>query len=238
MFRHLVILAVASLAGVAARPGSACAQRLPDALGAEVGAGGLPAVALWPALPAAHGFTTAGVGVRARWNGIAADWVLRLAFVDVALEDGNYLGRGHGWEDTQYAWFEPARSVYLQLNRERAFARTAGWTWVWSVGGGLGWLDGAMLLQNAQGCDGSNWRRPDTDPTWGGCYHDPDPYPAETVDFPPVMAFLHGAIGAWRRVGPSTVRAAAGLFVPGFVGFILAVEWDFPRAPRSAITKP
>jgi len=231
MIRHLVILAVASLAGIAVRPGCAHAQLRPDAIGAEVGSGGLPAFALWPALPAAHGFTTAGFGLRARWSGRSADWVVRLAFLDVQLRNGNYLGRGHGWEDTQHVWFDPVRSVYLQVNRERAFARTGDWTWVWSVGGGLGGLDGAMLLQNAQGCDGSSWRRPDTNPTWGGCYHDPDPYPASPVDFPPVMAFLHGAVGAWRRVGAATLRAEAGLFVPGFVGIILAVEWDFSRTP-------
>ena len=97
-----------------------------------------------------------------------------------------------------------------------------------ALGAALGWLDGALLLQNAQGCDASNWRHADTDPAWGGCYHDPDPYPASVVDFPPVMGFFHGALGARRRIGAATWHAEVGMFLPGFFGFILAVEWDFP----------
>lgn len=234
MFRHTVLTAALILAGITAPAGfinpvgSAAATVRPDTVGVEAGAGWMPALALWPALPAAHDFTTVGFGARIRHRGHAADWVLRLAFLDLRFQDGDYLGRGHGWEDVQHVWFDPVRALYLQVNREREFARTRGWRWYWSAGGGLGWLDGAMLLQNAQGCDASNWRHPDTDPTWGGCYHDPDPYPASVVDFPPVMAFLHGAVGARRRIGAATLHAEAGFYLPGFFGFILAVEWDFP----------
>jgi hypothetical protein len=97
------------------------------------------------------------------------------------------------------------------------------------VGAALGVLTGGLIMQNAQGCRPSNWRTPDTDPAWGGCYHDPDPYASSEVDFPPVMGFLHGAIGLSRRFGAASLHVEAGLFLPGFFGLTIAVEWDYPR---------
>ncbi|MBU1512039.1 hypothetical protein KKD52_16925 [Myxococcota bacterium] len=198
-------------------------------LGLESGVGWMPAQGLFPALPAAHDFTTLCAGLRVRLPGTVADYVVRLSVMDVRLKNGNYLGRGHDWNDVQFVWFDPVRLYYLQVNRERVFARTGPWTWRWSLGLGLGVLSGTMVMQNAQGCRSSNWRTADTDPAWGGCYHDPDPYGSTIVDFPPLMGFLHGAIGASRRYGSATFIAEAGLFLPGFFGVSVAVEWDFPR---------
>ncbi len=189
----------------------------------------MPALGLSPVLPAAHDFTTLDAGLRVRLARPAADWVLRLAAMDLRLSDGNYRGRGYDWDDTQYAWFGTTRFYYLQVDHERFFARAGSWRWSWSVGAGLGLLSGRMVLQNAQGCRAANWRTPDTDPAWGGCYHDPDPYGSSVTDLPPVMGFLHGALGLSRRYGVASLHVEAGLFLPGFFGFSVAVEMNYPR---------
>ena len=242
MFPRIFQLAVALLIGLGPLPAQANdAPILPPlraasppatgpgvSVGVEVAAGWMPAVGLWPAVTAAHGFTTTGAGLRVRLPRPTADWVMRLSILDLGLQDGNYKSRGYDWDDTQFVWFDPARFYFLQANREQVFSRMGRWRWSWSVGGGLGLLTGGMTLQNAQGCRPSNWRHADTDPAWGGCYHDPDPYGSTRVEFPPVMAFLHAAVVLSRRYGPATFSVEGGVFLPGFLGLSVAVEMDFP----------
>lgn len=201
---------------------------MPRQAGIEVTGGGLPAGAMSAVVRSAHGLEFRGAAARLSWPVRGGGWRLRAGMLDIKLQNGNYLARGYGYDDVQYVWFEPIRFFHVQADRWFDFARTGAWTWFFSAGAAAGALTGRFQMQNAQGCRASNWRRPDTDPAWGGCYHDPDPYGSDTVKMPPAGAYLHLAAGI-RRFMAHKAKASfeAGIFLPGFAGFSLALEWNF-----------
>ncbi len=219
------------LALSAALPSLARAQSaswMPREAGFEVSAGALPAWAMSAAVRSHRDLGAAGAALRFFWPARSGGWRLRAGFWEITLQDGNYLARGYGYDEVQYVWFDPIRLVHLQADREFSVARTGVWRWFAAAGAGAGWLSGSLRMQNASGCTAANWRRPDTDPAWGGCYHDPEPYGTEPYRLPPAGGFLHMAIGTRRAVVRNCGLALeAGLFLPGFAAFSLAFDCRF-----------
>lgn len=201
---------------------------MPQETGIEVFIGGLPASLLSAVVRTTQDIGVGGVALRFARFGYGGGWRLRAGVMMINLHNGNYLVRGHGYDDVHYVWFSPVRFGYLQVDRCFDMAHIRAWTGFVSIGAAVGVLSGSLRMQKAQGCRTLNWDHPDTDPTWGGCYHDPDPYGSDTYVFPPAGGFLHVALGMRRYVIRDLLTILEiGLFLPGFAGISLAFEWNF-----------
>ncbi len=197
-------------------------------IGVDTAAGILPRFVQSPLMKASHDIHGLSAGARLRVSGPAADWVVRLGWTQLFFEDNNYLLRGLPWDYAKYAEFGPAGLLSLQISREKTYPIRSALSWYWNVGVQAGHLTGRMTLYDTQGCTADNWQRPDADPAWGGCYHNPADYDMDKRKLFPVMAAVHGGLGLVLDAGHSRWRMEAAFALPGLITLSLSVETNFP----------
>ncbi len=166
------------------------------------------------------------------------DMIVRLMFGFMMSEkdDGNYLGRGHDWDEVDYTEFHNLNFLWADItfiyNWEVAKNFYLG------VGGGigLGWVMGKVYTTGSEGCTSSNYdnctacRPAGAVCTSSKCDRDsfrnnPD---REKARVPPVLPALNGVFSMrydiWRHM---SARVQTGIFLPGFWTTNVSVEWVF-----------
>jgi len=154
------------------------------------------------------------------------DMTVRVMFGFYHLEDGNWLGRGHDWSETDYTEFHNMNFLWADVT----------WTWhtrlakrfylAYGAGIGLGWVTGTVYTTKSSGCTKDNYgdARVCHPPqlinqcTKDGCPRDAlkDLHEKEK-SVPPVLPAITGLIGLrydfFRHLSG---RLDTGIFLPGF----------------------
>lgn len=161
---------------------------------------------------------------------------LMMGFMMSEKDDGNYLGRGHEWDETDYTEFHDLNFLWADVtfiyNWEVAknFYLGAG------GGIGLGWVMGKIYTTASTGCTSSNYddctlcRPTNSTCTTSNCDRDsikqhPD---REKAKVPPVLPALNGVFSMrydiFRHL---SARVQAGIFLPGFFMTNVSLEYLF-----------
>ncbi len=192
-----------------------------------------------------HNLYRHGFGLHFSRRKKALDMVVRLmfGFMLSSKDDGNWLGKGHDWDELDYTEFHDLNFLWADItfiyNWEVAPHFFLG------VGGGvgLGWVMGKVYTTpsslNGTGtpCDSTNYKDCSTcHPSGAQCssgscdraslVNNPDREKSGNV--PPAMIALNGVFSMrydfWRHM---SARFNTGIFLPGFFSFELSLEWIF-----------
>ena len=166
------------------------------------------------------------------------DMTVRVMFGFYDIHDGNWLGSGHGFDETDYTEFHDMNFLWADIT----------WTWhtrlakhfylAYGVGIGIGWVSGKVYTTPSGGCSKENYSdarlcRPslpaqcDKD----GCTRTslaghPDREREKSV--PPVLPAVNGLIGLrWDIFRHLTMRFDTGIFLPGLFYVQLGVTAMF-----------
>lgn len=153
------------------------------------------------------------------------DMTIRVMFGFYGIADGNWLGRGHEFDETDYTEFHDMNYLWADIT----------WTWhtrlakqlylAYGAGIGLGWVTGKVYTTPSYGCTKDNYSdaRQCTPLTVvctkDGCSREdlaghPD---REKEKVPPVLPAINALIGLrWDIFRHMTMRFDTGIFVPGF----------------------
>ncbi len=173
------------------------------------------------------------------------DMVVRLmfGFMMGSQDNGNWLGRGHDWNELDYTEFHDLNFLWADVSF--IYHWEVAPKFFLGVGGGvgLGWVMGSIYTtpSSLQGtgapCDSSNYDDCSVCHPSGvtcsksGCpvselERNPDREKSGKV--PPVLPALNGVFSMrydfWRHM---SARLNTGIFLPGFWSFELSVEWVF-----------
>lgn len=192
-----------------------------------------------------HNLYRHGFGLHFSRRKKALDMVVRLmfGFMMSSSDDGNWLGKGHDWNELDYTEFHDLNFLWADVtfiyNWEVAKNFFLG------VGGGigLGWVMGKVYTTpsslNGTGtpCDRSNYDNcSQCHPSGAQCssgscgraslINNPDREKSGSI--PPVLPALNGVFSMrydfWRHM---SARFNTGIFLPGFFSFELSLEWIF-----------
>lgn len=152
------------------------------------------------------------------------DMTVRVMFGWYDLKDGNWLGRGHEWDETDYTEFHDMNFLWADIS----------WTWYrevaknFYIGGGagigVGWVTGSVYTTPSEHCNAENYSdcRVCKPSTWvcdqGGCERgQPHPLREKEKDVPPVLPAINGHFALrydfFRHL---SMKFDTGIFLPGF----------------------
>jgi hypothetical protein len=154
------------------------------------------------------------------------DMTIRVMFGFYDLADGNYLGRGHGFDETDYTEFHDMNFLWADIT----------WTWhtrlvhrlylAYGAGIGIGWVTGSVYTTPSENCSRDNYGDArDCKPQGLSCDKDgcdradlkAHPLREKEDSVPPVLPAINALIGLrydfFRHL---SARLDTGIFLPGF----------------------
>ena len=154
------------------------------------------------------------------------DMTVRVMFGFYDLADGNYLGRGHDFDETDYTEFHDMNFLWADIT----------WTWhtrlakrfylAYGAGIGIGWVTGSVYTTPSEGCTRDNYGDArDCKPSGLICDKDgcdradlkTHPLREKEGSVPPVLPAINALIGLrydfFRHL---SMRFDTGIFLPGF----------------------
>jgi hypothetical protein len=174
------------------------------------------------------------------------DMVVRLmfGFFMSSQDDGNWLGRGHGFDEIDYTEFQDLNFLWADITFIYNWEIAKNLYFGAGGGIGLGWVMGQVHTTEsyANGTPGSPCSSTNYDDcsicrpisgcasncTADGCDIDKSCPSREKEKVPPVLPALNGVVSLrydiWRH---TSVRLNTGIFLPGFWMMNLSAEWVF-----------
>lgn len=158
------------------------------------------------------------------------DMTIRVMFGFYDIADGNWLGRDHGFDETDYTEFHDMNFLWADIT----------WTWhtrlakqfylAYGAGIGIGWVTGSVYTTPSLNCSKDNYGDARLCSPWGAspttpCTKDGCPrselsgYPTREKEksVPPVLPAINALIGLrydfFRHL---SARLDTGIFLPGF----------------------
>jgi hypothetical protein len=158
------------------------------------------------------------------------DMTIRVMFGFYDIADGNWLGRGHEFNETDYTEFHDMNFLWADIT----------WTWhtrlakqfylAYGAGIGIGWVTGSVYTTPSLNCSKDNYGDARLCSPWGSspttpCTKDGCPrsslagFPTREKEkaVPPVLPAINALIGLrydfFRHL---SMRFDTGIFVPGF----------------------
>lgn len=158
-------------------------------------------------------------------------------------DDGNWLGRGHDWDELDYTEFHDLQYLWADVSFVYNWQLAKGF-YIGAGGGvGLGVVFGKVYTTHSSyeggstDCSSSNYSNCSLCHPSGarcdknGCERSSivnNPDREKSKDVPPVLPNLHGVLSfrydIWRH---TSVRLGTGIYLPGFWFMDLSVSWIF-----------
>lgn len=188
-------------------------------------------------------------------HAFGAHFVRRKASLDIIVrlmwgrfmtkdDDGNWLGRGHDWDELDYTEFHNLDFLWADVTFIYHWKITKGLFFGLGGGIGLGVVFGKVFTTEsyingdpATPCDQSNYSNCSVcHPAGASCTSSrcdrssiqSNPNREKSKDVPPVLPALNGVLSLrydiWRH---TSVRLTTGIFLPGFYMLDLSLEWVF-----------
>jgi len=173
------------------------------------------------------------------------DIIVRLmfGFMMGSSDDGNWLGRGHEWDELDYTEFHNLNFLWADATFIYHWEVAKGLFLGLGGGIGLGWVMGSVYTTssslNGTGapCNGSNYSNCSQCHPSGavcdknGCRRsslENNPDRDKSNKIPPVLPALNGVFSVrydfWRHM---SARLSTGIFLPGLWSLETSVEWVF-----------
>lgn len=167
------------------------------------------------------------------------DMIVRLmmGFMMSEKDDGNYLGRGHEWNEVDYTEFHNLNFLWADVTFIYNWEVAKNFHLGLGGGIGLGWVMGKVYTTGSEGCTSSNYddctacRPAGADCTSSKCTRDSlktNDANREKARVPPVLPAINGVFSMrydiWRHM---SARVQTGIFLPGFWMTNVSLEWVF-----------